>query len=118
MKYLLAEDPGYILDFNKIKEGTNNLSKNRGKINPFDENLTLGEIFSALLPYTFYLAGLIFFILLIWGGFGFLTSGGNPDKTKAAQGKLTTAAIGFIIIFASFWLIQIVEIVFGISILK
>jgi len=89
-----------------------------GKINPFASDLTLGGIISALLPYTFYFAGLILFIYLIIGGFGFLTSAGNPDKTKAAQGKITTALIGFIIVFASFWLIQLVEVVFGISILK
>lgn len=114
---LLAQNTGYELNLNEIKEKAAGLSTG-GKVNPFDENLDLGGIISDLLPYAFSFAGLIFFILLIWGGFGFLTSGGNPDKTKAAQGKLTTAAIGFVIIFASFWLIQIVEILFGISILK
>lgn len=114
---LLAQNTGYELNLNEIKKKAAGLSMG-GKVNPFDENLDLGGVISALLPYAFSFAGLIFFILLIWGGFGFLTSGGNPDKTKAAQGKLTTAAIGFIIVFASFWLIQIVEILFGISILK
>jgi len=81
------------------------------------ESITIGDIITALLPYIFVLAGLILFIFLIIGGFGLLTSGGSPDKVKAAQGKITSAVIGFVIIFISYWLVRILEIVLGISIL-
>ena len=76
----------------------------------------IGDIISALLPYVFVIAGLTLFILLIIGGFGLLTSGGNPDKVKGAQGKITSAIIGFVIIFVSYWLMRILEIIFGIKI--
>ena len=78
---------------------------------------TISDIISALLPYVFVLAGLILFGFLIFGGFELLTSAGNPDKVKAAQGKITNAIVGFIIIFLSYWIVQILEIIFGISIL-
>jgi hypothetical protein len=78
----------------------------------------IGSIITALLPYIFVLAGLTLFILLIIGGFGMLTSGGSPEKMKAAQGKITSAVIGFVIIFISYWLMRILEIIFGISILS
>ncbi|KPJ70290.1 hypothetical protein AMJ51_02325 [Microgenomates bacterium DG_75] len=81
-------------------------------------NQPLGEVITALLPYIFVLAGLLLFGLLIWGGFGLLTSAGNPDKVKSAQTKLTNAVIGFIIIFVSYWLIQILQIIFGIGIFR
>ncbi len=55
--------------------------------------------------------------MLIMGGFGLLTSGGNPDKVNAAKGKITSALIGFVIIFASYWLMKILEIIFGIDII-
>ena len=77
----------------------------------------IGDILSALLPYIFVLAGLTLFILLIIGGFGLLTSGGSPDKVKAAQGKITSAVIGFVIIFVSYWLMRILEIIFGLNLL-
>jgi len=77
---------------------------------------TIGEIISALLPYIFTIAGLALFVFLIIGGFGLLTSGGNPEKVKSAQGKITSAIIGFVIIFVSYWLVRILEIVFGIDI--
>lgn len=83
----------------------------------FGANSSIGDIISQLLPYIFVIAGLMLFIFLIIGGFGLLTSGGNPDKMKAAQGKITSAIIGFVIIFISYWLMRILEIIFGISIL-
>ena len=46
-----------------------------------------------------------------------MLSMGNPDKTKAAWAKITQALIGFIIIFTSWWLIQLVEVIFGVTIL-
>jgi hypothetical protein len=79
---------------------------------------TIGDIISQILPIIFTLAGLVLFIFLLIGGFGLLTSGGSPDKMKAAQGRITSAVIGFVIIFISYWLIRILEIVFGISILS
>jgi len=77
----------------------------------------IGSLITELLKYIFVLAGLTLFILLIIGGFGLMTSGGSPEKMKAAQGKITSAVIGFIIIFISYWLMRILEIVFGITIL-
>ena len=78
---------------------------------------TIGEIISSLLRYIFVLAGIILFIFLIISGFGLLTSGGDPKKVEAAKGQLTSAVAGFLIIFVAYWLIQILEIVFGVAIL-
>ena len=83
----------------------------------FGSGTKSNHIINSLLPTVFYLAGLILFIIIIIGGFGMLTSGGSPEKMKAAQGKITSAVIGFVIIFISYWLMRILEIVFGISIL-
>lgn len=79
--------------------------------------VTITDIINKLIPYVFRLAGLIMFLILIWGGFELLTSAGNPEKVKSAQGKITNAIIGFIIIFAAYWIVQVLEIVFGITIL-
>lgn len=83
----------------------------------FASGTYLHNVINRLLPLVFYLAGLILFIMLIIGGFGLLTSGGSPDKMKAAQGKITSAVIGFVIVFISYWLMRIIEIMLGISIL-
>ena len=78
----------------------------------------IGDIVSALLTYIFRLAGIILFIFLILGGFELLTSGGNPEKAKKAQGRITSALIGFLIIFLAYWITQLLEVIFGISIFQ
>lgn len=77
----------------------------------------VGDIISALLPYLFTLAGLGLFLYLIIAGFGWMTSGGDPKKTQSAKDKLTNALVGFIIIFVAYWLILILEKIFGLEIL-
>ena len=77
---------------------------------------TIGDIISALLTYIFAIAGIILFVFLILGGFELLTSAGDPEKAKKAQGRITSALIGFLIIFLAYWLAQILEVIFGITI--
>lgn len=74
-----------------------------------------GEIISALLPYLFAGAGLLLLLYLIFGGIQFMTSGGDPKAMESAKGKITGALVGFIIIFASYWIVQIVGIILGIE---
>jgi hypothetical protein len=85
------------------------------KIDAFDFT-KIGEIITQLIKYVYAIAGIALFIYLIIGGFGLLTSAGNPDSIKAAKAKIVSALVGFFIIFASFWIGRIVEIIFGITI--
>lgn len=102
------------IDFNNLREIF--VPSGRSKINLSQPNLTLGGIISALLPYVFVIAGLILFGMLIFAGFQLLTSGGDPEKTKGARGKITAAFIGFLIIFLAYWIAQIIEAILGIQI--
>ena len=79
------------------------------------ENATIGEIIGTLLPYIYVVAGLVLLLILISGGIGLMTSTGNPDKTKVAWGKITGGIIGFLIIFVSYFIAKIVEIVLGVK---
>lgn len=105
------------VDFGKIRESVFSNLPSEKVIDLSDPNLSIGDIFSAALNYIFIIAGLGLFVFLVIGGFELLTSAGNPEKIKAAQTKLTSAFIGFLIIFVSYWLVQIIEVVFGITIL-
>lgn len=82
------------------------------------ENSSVGDIISWLLPYVFVLAGLFLLGFLIFGGVGLMLSAGNPEGVKSAQGKVTSAIFGFIIIFCAYWLIQILETILGIHIFR
>lgn len=86
-------------------------------VDHFDGSLTIGSIINRALTYVFPFAGIILLVVLIMGGFQLLTSGGNQESIKAGQAKLTSAIIGFVIIFIAYWLIQIIDVLFGAHIL-
>jgi len=82
-----------------------------------NQGLTIGTIFSKLLEYVYVIAGLILLVMLIMGGLGLMTAAGNADKMKAGYGKITNALIGFLIIFISYFVVQLVETILGIKII-
>ena len=80
----------------------------------------LGTLVSVLLFNAYVLAGVVFFLLILFGGFGIImgSSGGNPEQT-AKGGKAVAAALGgFLIIFLSYWIIRIIEVITGIDIFQ
>ncbi|MFH0863763.1 MAG: pilin [Candidatus Gottesmanbacteria bacterium] len=81
----------------------------------FPVTTKLGTIVTELLRYLFPIAGLLLFAYLIMGGFSYLTSAGDPKAMEQAKGKVTNAIVGFIIIFVAFWVVQILEFMFGIE---
>ena len=50
----------------------------------------VGKAVGTLIP----IAGLLFFLMLLFGGFKYITSGGDPKAVAAAHATLTYAAIG------------------------
>ena len=85
--------------------------------NPVPQFTSIGGVFGHLLPNLLAAAGLLTFLYLILGGFKYLTAGGDEKAVTSAKDMLTNAIIGLIIIFASWWIMHIVEIIFGITIL-
>lgn len=78
---------------------------------------SIGDIVSALLPYIFTIAGLILLVILIFGGMGLMTAAGDPKKIEAAKGRITMALVGFLIVFASYFIAQIVQVMLGVNFL-
>lgn len=79
---------------------------------------TPGALISTILPNIYILAGLLLFGLLLFGGFGIImgAGGGNPEQVGQGKKAVTAAVIGFLLIFASYWIIQIIEVLTGIEI--
>lgn len=72
---------------------------------------------SGLIPYLFTFGGLILLIMLMWGGLEMLTGASDPKAQEAGKTRMSNAIIGFILLFCSYWLAQLVQAIFGISIL-
>ncbi len=80
---------------------------------------TLGNFISIILPNLYILAGVILLFLLIGGGLMVIINAGkdSPESVAKGQKAITAAVAGFLIIFVSYWLIQIIEIITGLDIL-
>ena len=63
------------------------------------------NIISALLA----LGAIIAFVILLVGGFKYLTSGGDPKAVQSAHLTLTYAIIGFIVVAGSFLILVLIE---------
>jgi hypothetical protein len=77
----------------------------------------VGSIVTLFLNVAFVLAGLILLIFFIVGGIGMISSAGqdNPQKTEQSKKTLTSAVIGFVVVFASYWIVKLVGQLLGIS---
>ncbi|MBI4067416.1 hypothetical protein HY407_03460 [Candidatus Gottesmanbacteria bacterium] len=85
---------------------------------PMDKFNNLSSIINQAVPILFSIAGIALFIYLVWGGFDYLMSMGDPKKAEAGKNKITHAVVGFIIMFSSYWILQIVDALFGFNIYK
>jgi hypothetical protein len=85
-----------------------------------DRTLTTpGAIISkALSSFIFPIAGIILFVVLLLGGFQMLTGAASSKGLEEGKQKVTSAIIGFILLFAAYWIAQLLELIFGIRILS
>jgi len=73
----------------------------------------LENIFGNLLNLATGIFLLALFIMLVIGAFNYLTSFGNPEKVKKAQGTLKFAFIGLILFLGSYLILNIICFVFN-----
>ena len=94
-------------------------SLNPLKIEGGDESLAdPGTLISkAVNNFVFPIAGIILFLMLVFGGFQMLMGAANSKSLEEGKQRVTSAIIGFIILFASYWIIQLIEIIFHLNIL-
>lgn len=63
-------------------------------------------------------AGIISFIMLLWGGISYITAGGDKEGTQNAVKRITAALVGLSITLSIFAIIFVVETLFGVNITK
>lgn len=86
---------------------------------PLDELTDVGTLASSILSTAIAIAGVILLILLIFGGISIIAGAGDNDPQRVARGKqaATAAVVGFLLIFGAYWIIQAIELIFGLNIL-
>ncbi len=80
-------------------------------------SLSVSGIINRALSFIFPLAGLLLFLMLVWGGFEMLTGAASKKNMDAGKERIMAAIIGFLLLFASYWIVQIVEYITGVQIL-
>lgn len=113
-----AQDEGGLTVDNYDLETINPLNIGNTTNTSLAEQLsTPGGIISRLLEFAFPLAGLILFVMIVWGGFETLAGSATKKSVESGRKRITSAILGFILLFASYWIIQIIQLVFGVQIL-
>jgi len=65
----------------------------------------LDSVFERIISVAIGLAGIALFIMLVVGGFKFLTAGGDPKKLDSARSTITMAIGGLILLLISYFIL-------------
>lgn len=99
--------PVYAQGWWEMQEGKQDIA------NPFGSNpsssFDLRDMIVSLIKVFFTFLALIFIIIIIIGGFKWMTSGGNQDKVGKAKDMLQSGIIGIIIILASYSILYFID---------
>ncbi len=103
----------------------NQLAVNIGSsfLNNTDGNLYRAEnvtkYVSAILSGAISIAGIILLFLLMGGGIGMISGAGKNDPKAVETGKktATSALIGFIVVFSTYWIVKLIESITGLNLL-
>lgn len=76
----------------------------------------LGTLFAGVADLAIIIAAILVFFYLLWGGIGWLTSGGDKAKTEEAQKRITAAVVGLAIVASAWAIIKIIDTFFGVGI--
>lgn len=79
---------------------------------------SVGALVSSWLPNIYILGGIIVLISIIASGLMWIGNAGDVKKVEEAQKILNFAIMGFIFLFATYWIIQIIQVLTGIPILN
>lgn len=72
---------------------------------------TIGDLevlFQQVISITLALGGIVLFIMLVVGGFKYLTSGGDPKGVESAQKTLTSAILGLVLLLSAFLILKLI----------
>ena len=89
----------------------------QGQFNPLCNFTTgsFGNIVAGFIQIIFVLAVLVALFYLIYGGFRWITSGGDKQAVNAARDHIVAAIIGLVVIFLSYFILNFLLGIFGLG---
>jgi type IV secretory pathway VirB2 component (pilin) len=74
--------------------------------NPISVGANPSQIIGMIIKAFLGVVGGFALVMMVWGGFQWLTSAGNPEKVKSGTGTMLWAIIGLILVLASYLLVN------------
>jgi uncharacterized membrane protein len=104
---------------NYLAQGVNIKQQFLGTGTTPTEPTQIGPFITNLLSNALVLAGLILLVYMIIAGIGIMSSAGSGSEEKMEKGKkaITSALIGFIVVFCAYWIVQLISKVTGVNII-
>lgn len=78
----------------------------------------LNTIFQNALTLVFIVATLAVLVMLIWGAFQWITSGGDKEAVGKARSRITAALIGLAILALAFFILAVVGQILGLNLFQ
>lgn len=75
----------------------------------------LADVINRVIDFLIPIGGIILLFVMIWGGYDYLMSAGQPEKLKNAKGKITTGIIGFVLLVFSYIIVKLIAKIFGLD---
>ena len=95
---LLANSVALALDITNTSDYINATGTGAG----YSSTVTFTDIIAAIIQALLGLVGVIFFIMIIYGGVTWMTAGGNPENVGKAKKLIINAIIGLAIVTAAY----------------
>ena len=107
---LAAADDGRGGNTGNVKNAVVNqtLCAKKGYFKVLCDNLDIGKLIVGLINLIFILSVVVALLYLIWGGFKWLTSGGDKTAVQGAREHLVAAIVGLVVIFLSYFILNFV----------
>ncbi len=68
----------------------------------FNTSTSIGDVVALIIRMALGVLGIIFLVLLVMGGYQWMTAGGNEDQVEKAQSRIKNGIIGLIIVLSAY----------------
>jgi hypothetical protein len=69
----------------------------------------LGGVFTSVVQTILGFGAIVLFIMLVVGGFRYITAGGDPKALEGAKNTLTYAILGIVLVASAFLVLRLIE---------
>lgn len=100
-----------------ITDGGDYWKKFSGLFFPSNSTEASSKLISRLALFVVAISGTVFLVKIVMAGYAYLTSAGDQTKIQNATKEIANALIGLIIVVSAFFIVQILEVIYGVKLL-